>query len=75
MRPNPHIRSPPKRLEPSCSTPPAPNTTNTFAELNLPPLDAVGKDGCLEHSILNIERMYGRMPDNYFEVLACLMKD
>jgi hypothetical protein len=44
-------------------------------ELNLPPLDAVGKDGCLEHSILNIERMYGRMPDNYFEVLACLMKD
>jgi hypothetical protein len=44
-------------------------------ELNLPPLDIAKKDGCLEHYFLNIERVYGRMPDNYFEVLANLMKD
>jgi hypothetical protein len=44
-------------------------------ELNLPPLDAARKDACLEHYFLNIERVYGRMPDNYFEVLANLMKD
>jgi len=44
-------------------------------EFNLPPLDVAGKYGCPEHYILNVERGYAPLPDNYFEVLAALMKD
>lgn len=44
-------------------------------ELNISLLDGAMKYGCPEHYILNVERGHLRMPDNYFEVLAKLMKD
>ena len=45
-------------------------------EFNLSPAEvAMAYDGCAERHILDIERRHAGLPDNYFEVLACVMSD